>query len=133
MTRAWGWRGFAAAGVVLGLAAAASAYEAKGRRDPFVPLLTAAGTLREPLATASPSAKAGGPLRLEGIVHDPSGPSVAIINGTVWRVGELRDEVEVVAIEPSSVVVRHRGVQETLRLPVPAADAAAAGVTGGSS
>lgn len=133
MKRPWAGRSVVVLGLVIGLPAMASAYDAKGRRDPFVPLLTTAGTLREPPAAVSPTASAGGPLRLEGIVHDPNGPSVAIINGTIWRVGDVRDEVEVVAIEPSSVVVRHRGVQDTLRLPVPDADAAAAGVTGGSS
>ena len=116
------------------LASDAAAYDAKGRRDPMVPLVSAEGVLLEP-PKAAPAEGVRGPLVLEGIVHDPHGPSVAVINGTVWQVGEVRDDVEVVAIEPSRVVVRHAGVQETLQWPSPDVEGTSSegGVTGESS
>ncbi|OGX41266.1 MAG: hypothetical protein A3C53_00950 [Omnitrophica WOR_2 bacterium RIFCSPHIGHO2_02_FULL_68_15] len=121
MIRARGWLGIAAAGVVCAAAVTAWAYDAKGRRDPFVPVVTMAGTRREPPPTDVAAGPRGAPV-LEGIVHDPNGRSLAVINGTVWQAGEMRDDVEVMAIGPSSVVIRRRGAQETLQLPVPAVE-----------
>lgn len=54
---------------------------------------------------------------LEGIVYDPKGGSVAIMDGTLVRVGDLVGETEILSIEPSQVLVLKEGVEQALRLP----------------
>ena len=95
------------------------AYDPKDRRDPFVALVTPDGVLREPRV---PKSKAGsriqGELALEGVVYDPRGGSVVVINGEVFQVGDVREGIEVLKIEPTRVVVLRNGAEQELRLPV---------------
>jgi len=75
------------------------AYNFEGRRDPFVPLITPAGYLinQEPETNAA--------LRVEGIMYDPKGDSMAIINGELVREGETIGDAVVSVIEPNKVTV----------------------------
>jgi hypothetical protein len=74
-------------------------YASQGKRDPFVPLITPAGYLvnLEPEKNAS--------LHLEGIMFDPKGDSIAIINGELVRAGESIGDAVCASIEPTKVTV----------------------------
>lgn len=74
-------------------------YSPQSKRDPFVPLVSPAGyliNLEEEEDTV---------MRLEGIMYDPKGDSMAIINGELLRVGESIDDAVVSKIEPNKVVI----------------------------
>lgn len=111
-------RGWVAAIVVtaalVGAAPAARAYDARRQRDPFVPLVAPDGTVRESANRPTQPVGLTGPLQVQGIVYDPTGRSIAVINGEVMEAGERRETVEVVAIAPSSVTVRQGGVEQVL-------------------
>ncbi|MFH0877209.1 MAG: hypothetical protein V1863_03185 [Candidatus Omnitrophota bacterium] len=76
-----------------------SGYSPQGKRDPFVSLITPAGYLLD-LEPQDDSE-----LRLEGIMFDANGDSVAIINGELIRVGETIGDVVVGGIEKDRVTV----------------------------
>jgi len=106
----------AAALLALGTAGPAAAqdekdkylYKAQNHRDPFQPLITPAGYLinLEPETDEA--------LRLEGVMFDPKGDSIAIINGELLRVGESLGEAVVIDIQPELVTVLRDN--ETLEL-----------------
>ncbi|MGE5280509.1 MAG: hypothetical protein ACM3L6_07200 [Deltaproteobacteria bacterium] len=83
-------------------------YKGQGTRDPFLPLITPSGQLinLEPETDTA--------LRLEGIMFDPNGNSIAIINGELLRVGESLGDAVVVAIEEDKVTLVRQN--ETLEL-----------------
>ena len=74
-------------------------YAQKGRRDPFVPLVSPAGYLlnleRDENSTVD----------LEGIMYDPRGDSIAIINGELVKVGESIAGVVLLKIDSTKVTV----------------------------
>lgn len=76
-----------------------TSYNYQGKRDPFVPLISSTGYLLnlEPEENAA--------LRLEGIMYDQKGDSMAIINGELVRVGEPVGDAIVSSIEPTKVTV----------------------------
>jgi len=74
-------------------------YKAQGKRDPFQPLISPAGYL------INLEAETDAALRLEGILFDPKGDSIAIINGELLRVGESLGASVVVNIEAQKVTV----------------------------
>jgi len=85
-----------------------SPYKEQGTRDPFQPLITPDGyiiNMEENAETA---------LRLEGIMFDPKGDSIAIINGELLRVGETLGDAVVVKIEADKVAVMRNN--ETIEL-----------------
>ncbi len=75
-------------------------YDDKGRRDPFVSLVTPDGRLLnlEP-------AGAGTKVALEGIIYDKNGQSYAIINGEVVGVGDYILGYSVVNINKDMVIL----------------------------
>lgn len=79
-----------------------SAYDEHGKKDPFVPLVTKEGrfVVNAPKPEASVT-----DIFLEGIIFDPRGASVAIINGEVLREGETFGAVLVKKITDSFVIV----------------------------
>jgi len=79
-------------------------YESAGRRDPFMPLLTPDGRLLQ-IETRAPS----GELRLEGIIFDKGGASLAIINGAVVAEGEPIDDIKVIKIMENKIIFEKDG------------------------
>ncbi|MFA5038510.1 MAG: hypothetical protein WC732_02385 [Candidatus Omnitrophota bacterium] len=77
----------------------AYSYKPEGKRDPFVPLVSAAGYL----INLEPEEESA--LRLEGIMYDPRGESMAIINGELRKVGEKVGDAVISRIEPAKIVV----------------------------
>jgi hypothetical protein len=74
-------------------------YDAKGKRNPFIPLVTPDGRL---LKLEQEEGTAG--LALEGIVYDKNGVSYAIINGEVVRIGDKVGDYQVLKIEEKKVI-----------------------------
>jgi hypothetical protein len=74
-------------------------YTPQGKRDPFVPLVSPAG-YRINLEEEDEST-----VQLEGIMYDPKGDSMVIINGELVKVGESVAGAVVSQIEPSKVIV----------------------------
>lgn len=92
-------------------------YDAKGRRDPFVPLLTREGRRIHPPGSDGEGAFSGAEgLRLEGIVFDPGEESYAILDGQLVREGEEVGGVRVLEIGPDSVTVLSDGEPQELRV-----------------
>lgn len=74
-------------------------YDSKGKRNPFIPLVTSDGKL---LKLETEESSEG--LLLEGIIHDKKGISYAIVNGDVVRAGDNVGDYQVLRIEDNKVV-----------------------------
>ena len=81
-------------------AAEKSLYESHGKRDPFIPLVTA--TMK-----SSSSNLLGidnfDDLAVEGVVYDPKHGSVVIVNGTILKEGEEFGNVKVIKVKENGV------------------------------
>ena len=100
-----------------GPSAAWAAYESKGRRDPFIPLLLASGERVNP----PPDQEGAGPpglssVALQGLVYDPSAESYVILGGQLLRENEEWEGVRILKIEPNAVTIWRDG--ETHQLTV---------------
>ncbi len=82
-------------------------YDPKGRRDPFLPLVTAQS--RD--AAGLMGIESGDDIAIEGIVYDPKG-SMVIVNGSVMKEGEESGNLKVVSIDPKGVVFAVNGIEE---------------------
>ena len=92
-------------------------YQAKGKRDPFIPLVNSQGQrVHPPGAEEGESTTGLGNLILQGIVFDPKEESYAVISGQVVREQEDLEGVRVVKIESDAVTVEVEG--QTHRLTV---------------
>ena len=89
-------------------------YDSKGKRDPFVALvhegrfIGTGGTLT--------SASQPSDLQLVGILWDPWGRSIALINDAEVTVGEMVGEYQVVDIQQDAVMVMREGKPIILQL-----------------
>jgi hypothetical protein len=75
-------------------------YDSKGKRDPFLSLVSPEGYLVnvEPFAEVSE-------INVEGIIYDPKGSSFAIINSEIVKVGEKIGDFEVLDIKKNKVIL----------------------------
>lgn len=76
-------------------------YEDKGRRNPFIALVTPEGRL---LKLDRQDIVAAGGLTIEGIIYDKSGRSFAIVNTEVVGVGDSVGDYQVLKIFENKVV-----------------------------
>lgn len=79
-------------------------YNSKGKRNPFIALVTPEGRIIKLDVTESATGMA-----IEGIVHDDSGLSYAIINGDIVKVGDEVGEYRVLKIENDKVILIKEG------------------------
>jgi hypothetical protein len=79
-------------------------YNAKGERNPFMPLVTPDGKF---IKIKSRSTTAG--FQLEGIIYDKISMSYAIVNGLVVKVGDFVGDYQVLRIEEEKVVFIKEG------------------------
>src|SRR3989338_101153 len=75
-------------------------YNAKSKRDPFVPLISETGEY----ASDAYEASAIEDIRLEGIVWDDAKGSIAIINGEIAKEGDSMGSVKILKINKDGVV-----------------------------
>ncbi len=88
-------------------------YDAKVKRDPFIPLVTQDGRIIEPPKRKE---KTEGPPQLEGIIYDPRGVSYAVMDGEVLRVGDAAGDYQIIKIEAQKVVLQKAGREFTVEL-----------------
>lgn len=79
-------------------------YSAKGKRNPFIPLVTSDGRL---LKLEPQEGQIN--LTLEGIIYDKIGTSYAIVNSQILKVGDTIDEYRLLKIEEERVVFMKDG------------------------
>ena len=77
-------------------------YYTKGRRDPFVPLVL--GEKRAYLGLES--VEMLDDVKLEGIVFDPFGKSMAMLNGEVVEEGNKIHNIEIIKIYDDAIVIK---------------------------
>jgi len=82
--------------------AAQDAYYAGGKRDPFIPLITKG--IKASLGLQSVESIED--IKFEGVVFDPNGLSVAMLNGEIVREGDRICNVEVVRIYDDSIIIK---------------------------
>jgi len=75
-------------------------YDAKGKRNPFIPLVTHDGKLLKLDTDESTQGMA-----IEGIIYDKNGISYAIINGAVVKVSDMVGDSQVLKIEKNKVIL----------------------------
>jgi hypothetical protein len=96
--------------------AANAAYDPKGKRDPFVPLVTEHGQRFYPPGTDEEEASGVLKVILQGIVFEPKGESYAVINGKILREREEIEGMKVLRIESDSVTLLVEGQPHRLTL-----------------
>jgi hypothetical protein len=102
-------------------------YDAKGRRDPFLPLVWN-GKLITPIGQRLSE---GAQPELDGILFDPAGDSIALVNGQEARVGEVIGGYRVVEIRQDAVVLEGGEGPVVLRIFEPPPDSSAGPQEGG--
>lgn len=108
---------------------AAFRYDAKGRRDPFAPLVRDGHIVSMSSGMRGDSSK---PV-LYGVLWDPSGNSIALINDGEARVGDAVGEYHVIEIRKDAVVLSSGGEPVVIELAFDAPPkSAASGSTGGT-
>lgn len=81
-------------------------YDAGGKRNPFIPLVSADGRL----INLEKEAKAKGDLAVEGISYDKNGRSYAIVNGLVVEIGDTVLGYQVLTVNPDKLIFIKDGV-----------------------
>ena len=76
-------------------------YDAKGKRNPFIPLVTPEGRL---LKLDKPEATSVEGLAVEGIIYDKFGRSFAIVNTNVVGIGDTVGDYQVLKIQENKVI-----------------------------
>ena len=82
-------------------------YDAHGKRDPFVALVT----LTSKVSSGLMGIDSIDEIAVEGVVYDPKNGSVVVINGSVLKEGEETSGVKVVKIKPDGVLLSLNGAE----------------------
>lgn len=75
-------------------------YDSKGKRNPFIPLVTPDGRFLK----LDKEEEKKGDLIVEGIIYDKNGRSFAIVNTSVVGIGDFVGEYRVLKIEQTKVI-----------------------------
>ena len=81
-------------------------YDSKGKRNPFIPLVTPEGRLLK----LDKQENSPGALAIEGIIYDKFGRSFAIVNTAVVGIGDLVGDYQVLKIQENKVIFIKDGV-----------------------
>ena len=87
-------------------------YDSKGRRDPFLPLVRDGRIV----SRMGDSDRASETPILYGILWDPGGKSIALINDGEVKVGDRVNDYEVKEIRPDAVVLSNGGEPVVLQI-----------------
>lgn len=98
-------------GVVVCYAKQDFVYDSKGRRDPFLPVVSKDGYIINREADVPVS-----DMNLEGIIYDEGGKSLAIINGNVLKVGDKIGIYAISMIEKKKVILQSNSEEFILNL-----------------
>lgn len=86
-------------------------YDSKGNRDPLMPLVDAQGYV-----VSFASTEGASDLNLEGIVKGQDEGHFAIINSSVFKVGDMIGGYELITIEDTRVILSNNGEELVLEL-----------------
>jgi len=86
-------------------------YESEGRRDPFIPLITKEGKL---LVTYGVITSINDVV-LEGILYDPEGESIVILNDLVLKENDQVGNIKVERIEKNRVILSCKGEEHIFK------------------
>lgn len=81
-------------------------YESGNRRDPFIPLVGPNGIAAQKIAQTN--------LHIEGIVIDPEGGSLALIDGEFYKQGDSIGKATIISIFPDRVILEQDDEEKTL-------------------
>lgn len=81
-------------------------YDDGKRRDPFIPLL---GSTRVPQYSAASTE-----LSVGGIIYDPSGGSIAVLNGESYQEGDQVGNLTLISILKDRIVLKQEDKEKTL-------------------
>ena len=81
-------------------------YDAKGKRNPFIPLVTPEGRLLKLDKQETTSVEG---LAVEGIIYDKLGRSFAIVNAAVVGIGDIVGDFQVLKIFEHKVIFIKNG------------------------
>ncbi|MFH1128897.1 MAG: hypothetical protein V1699_05775 [Candidatus Omnitrophota bacterium] len=87
-------------------------YDPKGKRNPFIPLVTRDGKLLK-LDTSEEGNKG---FTLEGIIYDKNGVSYAIFNGSVVKTGDTVGDFQILKIMNNKIVIIKEGQASEIEL-----------------
>lgn len=87
-------------------------YQSKGNRDPFKSLVTKDGRILPGARTVSET----GDVELEGIIWDPNGRSMAIINGKLVKEKQRIMNMQVLKIKKASIILQKGGKVMVIKL-----------------
>jgi len=87
-------------------------YNSEGNRDPFIPLITENIKFGSGLV----GVETADDLNLEGIVWDPEGESVAILNGMILKEHEQINNVRITKIESTKITLTINDAEYTIKL-----------------
>jgi hypothetical protein len=87
-------------------------YDSRDNRDPFMPLLTKDG---RPITTYSRIGSIHD-IIVEGILYDPQGASLVIINDMILKQADTINGVTVKKIEKNSVLLSFKGEDHTFKI-----------------
>jgi len=77
-------------------------YDSKGKRDPFIPLITSEVTTSMVLQ----SVETIDDIKFEGVIFDPLGKSFAVLNGEVVKEGDKVSNIEIVKIYNHAITLK---------------------------
>jgi len=89
-------------------------YDAQGKRNPFIPLVSSDGRYLQ--LDQEQTAQKKEELVLEGIIYDKYGISYAVVGGEVVRIGDNIRDYQVLKIEKSKVVFIKDGQLKTVEI-----------------
>lgn len=87
-------------------------YDSKGKRNPFIPLVTSDGKLLK-LDTNGENNKG---FSLEGIIFDKNGVSYAIVNGLVVKAGDSVGDFKILKIMINKILIIKEGQASEIEL-----------------
>lgn len=87
-------------------------YLSKGKRDPFVPLAT--GEVKTNLGIQS--VETIDDVKFEGVIYDPSGKSIVVLNDEALKEGDKKYNVEVIRIDNKSVTIKINDKEYTIKI-----------------
>lgn len=87
-------------------------YQSRGKRDPFIPLVT--GEVKRTLGLES--VETIDDVIFEGIIFDPSGESMAVLNSEILKEGDKISNIEVTKISNNSVTLKIYDKSYTINL-----------------
>lgn len=82
-------------------------YDSGGKRDPFIPLVTAEGIVDAKKFNTND-------LQIEGIIFDPNGGSMVLVNGEFYKQGDHVNGANVISIFRDRVVLSQADEEKTL-------------------